>query len=97
MTTDNRLITSPDKMLQRTRSQEMVDDHHNHIVDEDPLLISQSLTYVTDDGGVLHSFRYSPFAKGKGLFLPDDIIARYSMGRFLKSLMVSIFCFVQNL
>lgn len=51
-------------MLQRTRSQEMVDDHHNHIVDEDPLLISQSLTYVTDDGSVLHSFRSSSFSIG---------------------------------
>ena len=52
-------------MLQRTRSQEMVDDHHNHIVDEDPLLISQSLTYVTDDGSVLHSFRSSSFSMSK--------------------------------
>jgi hypothetical protein len=43
----------------------MVDDHHIHIVDEDPLLISQSLTYVTDDGSVLHSFRSSPFSMGK--------------------------------
>jgi len=51
-------------MLQRTRSQDMVDDHHNHIVDEDPLLISQSLTYVTDDGSVLHSFRSSQFSMG---------------------------------
>jgi len=53
------------KMLQRTRSQEMVEDHHNHIVDEDPLLISQSLTYVTDDGSTLHTFRSSPFSMGK--------------------------------
>lgn len=51
-------------MLQRTRSKDMVEDHHNHIVDEDPLLISQSLTYVTDDGSVLHSFRSSPFSMG---------------------------------
>lgn len=61
------------KMLQRTRSQEMVDDHHNHIVDEDPLLISQSLTYVTDDGSVLHSFRSSPFSIGKCSFLFPSI------------------------
>jgi hypothetical protein len=27
------------------------------LADEDPLLISQSLTYVTDDGSVLHSFQ----------------------------------------
>lgn len=64
-TADNSGPTHNIKMLQRTRSQEMVEDHHNHIVDEDPLLISQSLTYVTDDGSVLHSFRSSPFSMGK--------------------------------
>lgn len=70
MTTDETPLSSTDinnnsiNMLQRTRSQDMVDDHHNHIVDEDPLLISQSLTYVTDDGSVLHSFRSSPFSMG---------------------------------
>jgi len=72
MTTDNTPLPTSNtdnspghaKMLQRTRSQDMVGDHHNHIVDEDPLLISQSLTYVTDDGSVLHSFRSSPFSWG---------------------------------
>jgi hypothetical protein len=34
------------------------------IEDEDPLLISQSLTYVTDDGGTLHSFHSAPFSAG---------------------------------
>ena len=34
------------------------------IEDEDPLLISQSLTYVTDDGGTLHSFQSAPFSTG---------------------------------
>jgi hypothetical protein len=34
------------------------------IADEDPLLISQSLTYVTDDGSILHSFQSSPFSTG---------------------------------
>lgn len=34
------------------------------MADEDPLLISQSLTYVTDDGGILHSFHSAPFAMG---------------------------------
>jgi hypothetical protein len=52
------------KMQQRTRSQDMVEDHHEHIVDEDPLLISQSLTYVTDDGSVLHSFQSASFSWG---------------------------------
>jgi hypothetical protein len=56
--------TTQQEMHQRTRSQELVEDHHNHIVDEDPLLISQSLTYVTDDGSVLHSFQSAPFSLG---------------------------------
>jgi hypothetical protein len=34
------------------------------LVDEDPLLISQSLTYVTDDGSTLHSFESAPFSYG---------------------------------
>lgn len=32
------------------------------LADEDPLLISQSLTYVTDDGGTLHSFQSAPLS-----------------------------------
>ena len=35
------------------------------LADEDPLLISQSLTYVTDDGSVLHSFQSAPFSTSK--------------------------------
>ena len=38
---------------------------HPHIVDEDPLMISQTLTYVTDDGSVVRSFHSAPFAWGK--------------------------------
>lgn len=53
----------------------MVEDHHNHIVDEDPLLISQSLTYVTDDGSVLHSFRSANFSMGfKARFLFVELL-----------------------
>jgi len=37
------------------------------MLDEDPLLISQTLTYVTDDGSVLHSFQSSPFSFGTSL------------------------------
>jgi hypothetical protein len=51
--------------MNRTRSREMIDDvHHPHIVDEDPLLISQTLTYVTDDGSVVHSFHSAPLKFG---------------------------------
>jgi hypothetical protein len=34
------------------------------LADEDPLLISQSLTYVTDDGSVLHSFQSAQMTTG---------------------------------
>lgn len=43
---------------QKKQQQEMM-------LDEDPLLISQTLTYVTDDGSVLHSFQSSPFSFGR--------------------------------
>lgn len=32
--------------------------------DEDPLLIAQTLTYVTDDGSVVLSFQSAPFSLG---------------------------------
>ena len=35
------------------------------LADEDPLLISQSLTYVTDDGEILYSFQSAPFSTGE--------------------------------
>lgn len=35
------------------------------LADEDPLLISQSLTYVTDDGSTLHSFNSAPLSTCK--------------------------------
>ncbi len=63
----NTLQTPP---VNRQQSKEMVDDvHHPHIVDEDPLLISQTLTYVTDDGSVVHSFHSAPFSFGMYLIL----------------------------
>lgn len=45
------------------------------IEDEDPLLISQSLTYVTDDGGTLHSFQSAPFSAGTILFVQLKVMS----------------------
>ena len=45
-----------------------VDDH------EDPLLISQSLTYVTDDGGTLHSFHSAPLSTGTWVAIVIDVV-----------------------
>lgn len=40
-----------------------------HLDPEDPLLIAQSLTYVTDDGSVNLSFASAPFSFCKWLYL----------------------------
>lgn len=37
---------------------------HSIEPDEDPLLIAQTLTYVTDDGSVVLSFQSAPFSLG---------------------------------
>ena len=38
---------------------------HSSELDEDPLLIAQTLTYVTDDGSVVLSFQSAPFSLGR--------------------------------
>ncbi len=50
--------TAEDEM-QRTAQQQAATQY---IVDEDPLLIAQTLTYVTDDGSVVSSFQSAPFS-----------------------------------
>ena len=37
---------------------------HSTELDDDPLLIAQTLTYVTDDGSVVLSFQSAPFSLG---------------------------------
>lgn len=39
--------------------------HDDYDINEDPLLIAQSLTYVTDDGSTVLSFAASPFSTCK--------------------------------
>ena len=51
----------PEELSQREKTE--------MLADEDPLLISQSLTYVTDDGSVLHSFQSAPFSTGRSCML----------------------------
>lgn len=59
-------VDAPDTMdaVRRGQAQQqqpgMTQDEY--IVDEDPLLIAQSLTYVTDDGSVVLSFQSAPFS-----------------------------------
>ena len=36
--------------------------HHDTIDPDDPLLIAQSLTYITDDGSTVLSFTSAPFS-----------------------------------
>jgi hypothetical protein len=35
------------------------------VEDDDPLLIAQTLTYVTDDGSVVSSFHPAPYSLGE--------------------------------
>lgn len=53
---------SPQATQTLAQKQEMMED-------EDPLLISQSLTYITDDGSVLHSFHTASFSTSTYLSL----------------------------
>jgi hypothetical protein len=46
------------------------------LADEDPLMISQSLTYVTDDGGILHSFQSAQFSTGTLTVVRTGVIIR---------------------
>ena len=64
METDTSKSTplDPEKQDSNTQADK---DKVEMIADEDPLLISQSLTYVTDDGSVLHSFASAPFSTSK--------------------------------
>lgn len=55
------------------------------LADEDPLLISQSLTYVTDDGSVLHSFQSAPYSAGK-YSLPMALVASFRSFRNLSNM-----------
>ena len=49
--------------MQRSQRKQEVDIH------EDPLLIAQTLTYVTDDGSVVFSFESAPASWGKCIAL----------------------------
>ena len=66
MADSSQSITVEDLVAQQQQKAEM-------IADEDPLLISQSLTYVTDDGGTLHTFQSANFSTGS---LANKIIVR---------------------
>ena len=81
-----KIMQTPSQM-QRTRSQDLVPDSNHEILDEDPLLISQSLTYVTDDGSVLHSFQSAPFSYG--------MFSLHSMTQQLWSASKSLFFAIQ--
>lgn len=57
MTTETQ--TAPAQQLQPQAQQQK---RQEMIIDDDPLLIAQTLTYVTDDGSVIHSFNSAPFS-----------------------------------
>jgi hypothetical protein len=51
------------------QQQQMGDPYHNGMMEfhEDPLLIAQTLTYITDDGSVVLSFSSAPFSYGENI------------------------------
>jgi len=53
-------LTNHIETMQRNAPQQM-------IVDDDPLLIAQTLTYVTDDGSVVLNYSGAPFSWCKSL------------------------------
>lgn len=48
---------------------------HSIEPDEDPLLIAQTLTYVTDDGSVVLSFQSAPFSLGTSRGIGEPLSA----------------------
>lgn len=55
---------APSPTMQRNQSQQ-----HQAIdqvmIDDDPLMIAQTLTYVTDDGDTVMTFHSAPFSTGE--------------------------------
>jgi hypothetical protein len=75
MTEPSTASTDPPRQL--TAQQQKIE----MLADEDPLLISQSLTYVTDDGSVLHSFQSAQFSLGTidTVIKNDDVRIQFVM------------------
>ena len=49
---------------------------------DDPLLIAQTLTYVTDDGSVLLSFTSAPFSFGKVIQMLICVVSKVFLGAY---------------
>ena len=49
---------------------------------DDPLLIAQTLTYVTDDGSVLLSFTSAPFSFGKVIQMLICVVSKKNYGAY---------------
>jgi hypothetical protein len=54
----------PSPMMQRNQ-QQIQQQIEQVMIDDDPLLIAQTLTYVTDDGDTVLTFNSAPFSTGK--------------------------------
>jgi len=62
------------------------------LADEDPLLISQSLTYVTDDGSVLHSFQSARYSTGTLIYNKTQARTRRKKGVVSGTVLFLTFC-----
>ena len=65
------------------------------MLDEDPLLISQTLTYVTDDGSVLHSFQSANFSFGMSISLRLELLFGWDCIAVLPIYFVQVLTFPQ--
>lgn len=63
MAADPRPLHPPE---QKAPEVEMQEDHQDATIDpDDPLLIAQTLTYVTDNGSIIMSYSSAPFSSCK--------------------------------
>lgn len=85
MAADPRPLQPPEE---QTPEVEMQEDHQDATIDpDDPLLIAQTLTYVTDNGSILMSYSSAPFSSCK--LTQTDSIGQYNFRRCMELLIMS--------
>jgi hypothetical protein len=71
MAADPRPLQPPQEQAPEATMQE---EPQNGTIDpDDPLLIAQTLTYVTDNGSIVMSYSSAPFSTGNNLIDFDSI------------------------
>ena len=55
----------PSPLMQRNQSQQQHEPTEQVMIEDDPLMIAQTLTYVTDDGDTILTFNSAPLSTGE--------------------------------